>query len=104
MTSPVQALYNWYRGLIANPKYRWWIILGTLVYLISPIDIAPDFIPFIGQIDDAVLLSLLVAEVAQVLGDRIKAGKDRQPTQATGASNATTASAETVDVNAVSVE
>jgi uncharacterized membrane protein YkvA (DUF1232 family) len=105
MTSPVQSLYNWYRSLISNPKYRWWIILGTLVYLISPFDIAPDFIPFIGQIDDAVLLSLLVAELAQVLGDRVKAAKAAKGSQTAAATdNTNPVTAETVDVNAVSVE
>jgi uncharacterized membrane protein YkvA (DUF1232 family) len=69
-TFPLESLYNWYRDLVANPKYRWWVIAGTLVYLLSPIDIAPDFIPFIGQIDDAIVVTLLATELAQVLRDR----------------------------------
>ena len=48
--------YDWYRNLIRNSKYRWVIIVGTLLYLISPIDLLPDFIPLIGQIDDAAWL------------------------------------------------
>jgi uncharacterized membrane protein YkvA (DUF1232 family) len=68
-TSPLDSIYNWYKSLVANPKYRWWVIAGTLVYLISPIDIAPDFIPFIGQIDDAIVVTLLATELAQVLKD-----------------------------------
>jgi uncharacterized membrane protein YkvA (DUF1232 family) len=105
MTSPVQSLYNWYRQIIRNPKYRWWIILGTLVYLFSPIDILPDFFPFIGQIDDAVILSLLIAEVAQILGDRIKVNQERKVAQASETGNGSkTANADPVDVKAVSVE
>jgi uncharacterized membrane protein YkvA (DUF1232 family) len=49
-----------------NPKYRWWVILGTLLYFISPIDIAPDFIPFVGELDDVILMTLLVSEVSQL--------------------------------------
>lgn len=45
----IQSIYNWYRNSIRNPKYRWWVILGTIVYIISPIDIAPDFIPIIPR-------------------------------------------------------
>jgi uncharacterized membrane protein YkvA (DUF1232 family) len=54
---------------LANPKYRWWVIAGTLVYLLSPFDIAPNFIPFIGQIDDAIVVTLLATELSQVLRD-----------------------------------
>lgn len=100
MTSPVQSVYNWYRSLIANPKYRWWIIAGSLVYLISPIDISPDFIPFIGQLDDAVILTLLVSELSQVLLTRVRTVKERKAAQ----SAETTAQATPVEVNAVTVD
>jgi uncharacterized membrane protein YkvA (DUF1232 family) len=35
----------------------------------------PGFIPFLGEIDDAVLVTLSVTEVAQLLVDRIKSFK-----------------------------
>jgi uncharacterized membrane protein YkvA (DUF1232 family) len=66
----VEAVYSWYRNLVSNPKYRWWVIGASLLYVASPIDIAPDFIPFIGQIDDAVVITLLASEVIQMLKDR----------------------------------
>lgn len=64
MKFSIQSLYTWYGDLLRNPKYRWWVILGTLVYLVSPIDVLPDFIPVVGQIDDVFLLTLLVSEVS----------------------------------------
>ncbi|MBE9010117.1 DUF1232 domain-containing protein [Pseudanabaenaceae cyanobacterium LEGE 13415] len=67
--------YDWYRNLVRSSKYRWLIIAGTLLYLFSPIDLLPDMIPVIGQIDDTVLLGLLVAEVSSMLMDRLKAQK-----------------------------
>ena len=70
--------YDWFRQSIRNPKYRWWILGGAAVYLISPIDIAPDFIPFIGQIDDVVIMTLVVSEISQMLLDRVKANKDKK--------------------------
>ncbi|MBW4471605.1 MAG: DUF1232 domain-containing protein [Stenomitos rutilans HA7619-LM2] len=78
MSLPLRSLYNWYRQLVANPKYRWWIIAGTLMYVLSPFDVLPDFIPFLGEIDDAVLVTLVATEVSQLLLDRIKASKNQK--------------------------
>lgn len=33
------------------------LILGALTYVVSPIDVIPDFIPVIGQLDDLVVLT-----------------------------------------------
>ena len=59
----VQAFYNWYRNAMKRPQYRRLIILGTLIYLLSPIDASPDLIPILGWIDDGLLISLLVSEL-----------------------------------------
>jgi uncharacterized membrane protein YkvA (DUF1232 family) len=34
------------------------ILAGTIIYVIAPIDVIPDFIPFIGQIDDSYLVAI----------------------------------------------
>ena len=65
----MQSILTLYRSIIRNPKYRGWVILGTLFYLLSPLDISPDVVPLIGQIDDVVLLTLLVSEVYQMMVD-----------------------------------
>jgi uncharacterized membrane protein YkvA (DUF1232 family) len=36
------------------------ILAGVIMYVIVPLDIIPDFIPFIGQIDDAYLLAISI--------------------------------------------
>lgn len=99
MNFSAKSIYTWYRNLIRNPKYRWWVILGTLAYLVSPIDVAPDFLPIIGQIDDIAILTLLVSEVSQMLGERIKSRKSNNLEHDSASSGETT-----VDVNAASVE
>lgn len=100
----IQSLYNWYRNTIRNPKYRWWLVLGTLAYIFSPIDIAPDFIPVIGQIDDVVVLTLLVSEVSQLLIEGVKARKGEAVASDTVASDTSNSTEKTVDVDAVSVK
>ncbi len=105
MNISIESIYNWYRDVIRNPKYRWWIIGGTLLYLISPIDISPDFLPVIGWIDDGIIATLLVAELSQMLLDRLKAGKDKNSASGINSSVSGKAGSEdTVDVNAVPME
>jgi uncharacterized membrane protein YkvA (DUF1232 family) len=99
MTNPIQSVYNWYRNTIRNPKYRWWLILGTLAYVFSPLDLSPDLFPIVGQIDDVVLLTLMVSEVSQWLIDRAKVRKGETVTATTDSM-----ADKTVDVDAVSVQ
>jgi uncharacterized membrane protein YkvA (DUF1232 family) len=98
MAFPLESLYNWYRDIVANPKYRWWVIGGTLLYVLSPIDIIPDVFPIIGQIDDAVVITLLATEIASLLKDRNAAMKQKRDDKA-----AETRASESVEVDAVEV-
>ena len=41
---------------------RWWI-WALLIYLASPIDLVPDFLPMIGYADDAVITSFVLRHV-----------------------------------------
>jgi uncharacterized membrane protein YkvA (DUF1232 family) len=99
MSFSIQAVYNWYRDIIRNPKYRWWVIIGTIAYILSPLDISPDFLPFIGQIDDVALVTLLVAELSQ---QAISFFKNRQGVDETTVADAVN-TGETVEVNVVDI-
>ncbi len=54
-------------------EYRaipWWAISAivfTLLYVVSPIDLIPDFIPVIGYLDDAAVVSVCLMLVEQEL-------------------------------------
>jgi uncharacterized membrane protein YkvA (DUF1232 family) len=97
MKISIASIYNWYRNAIRHPKYRWWVMIGTLVYLISPLDISPDFIPIAGQLDDLMLVSLLVKELSDIVIEKFKSQQGQQDVAST------TTSPETVDVQAESV-
>ena len=99
MNFSIESVYTWYRGVLRNPKYRWWVILGTALYFVSPIDVIPDFFPIVGELDDIFLLTLLVSEVSQLVIEGVKARKSNKNTEDP---SATTPS--TVDIDAVSIK
>jgi uncharacterized membrane protein YkvA (DUF1232 family) len=100
MNFSIQSIYNWYRDLLRNPKYRWWVVAGSIVYLVSPLDISPDIFPVIGWIDDGIVISLLIAEVSQIAKEKLQAYN----TKAEKATTSTPVEDAPVDVKAVQVE
>ena len=60
-----------FRRLLGDPRVprRSKLWLGLLVtYLASPIDLIPDFLPVIGQLDDAALAVLALRSVVRGAG------------------------------------
>jgi uncharacterized membrane protein YkvA (DUF1232 family) len=98
MNFSIQSIYNWYRDLLRNPKYRWWVVAGSLVYLVSPIDISPDVFPIVGWIDDGIVISLLIAEVSQIVKDKLEEHNVRAGKATESVSDMA------VDVNAVKID
>ncbi len=88
-------LYNALRGVIRNPKYRWWAIAGSLIYLLDPFDLLPDALPIVGWIDDGLLATIVVAEVTQLMGESLKAQRNKKSAQPSQDS--------TIDVDAISM-
>jgi uncharacterized membrane protein YkvA (DUF1232 family) len=46
---------------LRHPNAPWWLkpgVLGIVIYVVSPIDLVPDLIPFLGIADDLVLVPL----------------------------------------------
>src|SRR5215204_4893630 len=48
---------------ISRPRRA--VLVGVLAYLAVPIDLIPDFLPVVGQLDDAVLLGLALRVVVR---------------------------------------
>lgn len=105
--SIIESLRTWYRNAIRNSKYRWLVVFGSLLYLISPFDISPDVFPIVGWLDDGIIATLLVTEVSQLLFERVNASKTKasQETdeEANTAADTVSATEQVVDVQVVSV-
>ncbi|MBD1850941.1 YkvA family protein [Leptolyngbya sp. GB1-A1] len=68
----IKPLYNWYRNLLRNSKYRWVVIAASLLYIVSPVDFVTDMIPIVGWLDDGLIASILVTEASQLLLEQLK--------------------------------
>ena len=56
-----------------TPIYLKGATLFAALYLVSPIDLIPDFIPFAGWIDDLVLVPLMVSWIVRMLPPHVTA-------------------------------
>jgi uncharacterized membrane protein YkvA (DUF1232 family) len=55
-----------FRRLLSDPRVprsRKVVIGGLVLYLAMPIDLVPDFIPVVGQLDDAIVVALVLRTV-----------------------------------------
>ena len=50
------------------PRRRSLLVAGLALYLASPIDLVPDFIPVVGQLDDAILVALVLRLIVRDCG------------------------------------
>jgi uncharacterized membrane protein YkvA (DUF1232 family) len=62
------------RRVAADPRTprraRWWLI-GLAIYIASPIDPIPDFLPVIGYLDEFVLVPMILRHVRTMIPDDV---------------------------------
>ena len=44
------------------------LVAGAIAYIVTPIDLIPDFVPFLGEVDDVYLLVLALRRLLQNAG------------------------------------
>jgi uncharacterized membrane protein YkvA (DUF1232 family) len=52
------------------------VMIATLAYVASPIDIIPDFIPFVGHLDDIILIPIGVKVAVSLLPAALRSEYD----------------------------
>ena len=61
-----------------TPLWLKGLMLVVPLYLVSPLDIIPDFIPFAGWLDDIVVIPLLVSWIVSLLAQPATARSTRR--------------------------
>jgi uncharacterized membrane protein YkvA (DUF1232 family) len=64
----LRMLKAWSKGEYQSLPWKTIVLsLATVIYFLNPFDIAPDFIPGVGYLDDAVVLGFVVNSIKKEL-------------------------------------
>lgn len=62
----INLFKDWYNGVYGEmPWYSIAAIILGFLYLISPVDLVPDMIPVLGQVDDVVIIRWILTHIAK---------------------------------------
>ena len=61
-----------------SPLWLKWGVAGVALYLFSPVDLIPDVIPFLGVMDDIVIVPLAIRWLLGKLPGRVREDIERQ--------------------------
>lgn len=80
----LERLKDWARGIKHDSVMLWFagrhaqtpllakmLSVAIVAYVLSPIDLIPDFIPVLGYLDEVILVPLLIALVVRLLPDEV---------------------------------
>lgn len=67
-------LIRLFKGLATDkrvPKGSKWLLVAAAVWLASPIDLLPEFIPILGPLDDVVVAALVLRHLVKRAGTEV---------------------------------
>ena len=68
----IRLLHAWGTGRYKQiPWKSMSLIIAAVIYFVSPIDAIPDFIPFVGYLDDAFVIAWVMRQVRKDVEDFI---------------------------------
>jgi uncharacterized membrane protein YkvA (DUF1232 family) len=71
----VKQEISYFRALMVHPKtpkLSRWLIGGAIAYLLSPVDLIPDWIPVLGHLDDLLIVPLLIWAALVIIPSSVK--------------------------------
>lgn len=77
ISNTLQQLPNFFRllyGLITDKRVQRvdkLMVAGAIAYILLPLDFVPDFLPFVGEVDDLFLIILSVQRLINNAGRRV---------------------------------
>lgn len=76
MLKKVKREIAYYRALLTHPRtprISKWLLGGAIAYFVSPIDLIPDGIPILGQLDDLLIVPTLISAALAFIPTSVKA-------------------------------
>ena len=73
----IEMLKASFSGEHSLPAWAIVTIIGAIIYVVSPIDAVPDFIPVAGWLDDGAVVAAAVKALEEVIKAFIKYKKER---------------------------